>query len=146
MMANGILGDAEKMVEDHVSPQFRRLYLQFIVAGMRAALADDEAGIFGSLATAPHNEEPLRDCATCAINLSRAVERDMVDEIPPTVLAAAALTLMLQALDFANTAGALNIDPLKLGMARQHFINEIFEEFGVSPQMVPPIGDTYVVN
>jgi hypothetical protein len=131
---NPLLAKAEAKVEASVGQgQTRADYLKVVVAGMRAALANGPQGMMAKLKGRP---DPVHDCALGAVNLVIYMRHLATGTMPMRSIVPAAMTLMLQALDFADHTGIVKVGAPELDRATHIFTNAIFKALGITPQML----------
>lgn len=131
---NPLLRQVEAKVETSVGKgQNREDWLKVVVAGMRAGLANGPQGILASMKGRP---DPVRDCAVGAVNLVLYLRQISRGTMPVRAIIPAATTLMLQALDFADSAGIAKIGKQELARATHIFTNTMFQAFGITSQML----------
>lgn len=133
LQSNTVLKAAERKVEAGLTPETRANYQKIVTAGMKIALKDGPNGILAGLAK---SKDPLHDCAKGAINLCLLMRKQARGVMPFKAMVPAAMTLMLQALDFADKAGVIKVGAVEIGKASRIFADEIFKAFGISGQQL----------
>jgi hypothetical protein len=88
------------------------------------------------LAGLKQSRNPISDSATGAINLVLLMRKQSRGTMPEKALVPAAMTLMLQALDFVDKAGIAKVGKDELVQATHIFTNHMFEAFGVTLPML----------
>ena len=127
---NPLLRQVEDKVEASLGKgQNRQDWLKIVIAGMRAGLANGHQGMLAQLNGRP---DPIRDCAVGAVNLVLYLRQISRGTMPVRAMIPAATTLMLQALDFADSAGIAKIGQEELGRATHIFANTTFKAFGIT--------------
>lgn len=132
-LKNPLLREAEQGVEKSLTPENRENYLKILVAGMRAGLAGGPNGILAGL---KREQDPIQAVANGAVNLVLYLRRLARGTMPEDAMIPAAHGLMLQALDFVDSAGIAKIGKEELGRATQILVNNLFRGFGISPEQL----------
>lgn len=126
---NPLLRQVEQKIEASVGTgKNREDYLKVVVAGMRAAMGGPKP----MLANLKGRPDPVKDCAIGAVNLVVFLRNISKGKMPPLAMVPAAMTLMLQALDFADQAGIVKVGERELDRATHIFVNLMFGALGVS--------------
>jgi len=128
-MRNPLLRQAETEIETCLTPETRTGYLRIVVTGMRAALDNGLNGIFASLEQSP---DPITDAATLAVSLAIVHRRQPEGLTPLKALVPAAMTLLLQALDFIDQSKVMPIGAPELAGANDVFCETICARFGIT--------------
>ena len=137
LLDNKILAAVEKGVEAGLAPETRENYFKIVNAGMRAGL---DKGPEGLLAQLRNSKDPITDCAKGAVNLVLMMRREARGVMPVQAMIPAALTLMLQALDFADKARIVKVGKEEVDKATRFFTNYVFQSFNVTPEMMQKAG------
>lgn len=137
LLRNKLLEAAEQRVERGLTPENRADYMRIVVAGLKVAM---DKGADGMLASLRQSRDPVNDCAIGAINLVLLMRKQSRGTMPPKALVPAAMTLMLQALDFVDKTRISRIDPPKLDRATHIFTNHIFNMFRITPAALKGLG------
>jgi hypothetical protein len=137
LLENKLLQATEKKIESGLTPENREHYTKIVVAGMKAALAEGPNGILASL---KQSKNPVEDCAVGAVNLVMMLREQSRGTMPVKALVPAAMTLMLQALDFADKARIKRIGVKDLDRATRIFTNYVFTVFKITPKMLEGMG------
>lgn len=133
LTTNKVIAAAEQKVEAGLLPEVRDDYLKIVLAGMKVALKDGTNGILAGL---KKKEDPLNDCAVGAINLVMMLKREAKGGMPENAMVPASMTLMLQALEFADKAGIIKVGEEELNKATRIWTNYLLKASGVTPQML----------
>lgn len=133
LLNNKVLEAAERKVEAGLTPDNRDDYQKIVVAGLHVALDKGPNGIMASLR---HSKDPVTESAVGAINLVMLMRRQSRGTMPAKAIPPAAMTLMLQALDFVDKARIKKIGAKDLDRATHIFTNHIFTVFGITPAML----------
>ncbi len=133
LLNNKFLKAAEDELERRLTPDTKPDYMKIVVAGMRVAL---DKGPQGILATLQHSRDPVQDAAVGAINLVMLLRKQSRGTMPPKAIPPAAMTLMLQALDFVDKMRIKRIGPPDLDRATHIFANHLFTLFHITPAML----------
>lgn len=132
-LKNKLLRALEQQLEATLTPENRPNYLKTVVNGLRIGLNNGPKGVLASLRD---SKDPVKDCALGAVNLVQLLRIQSQGTMPVQAMAPAAMTLMLNALDFAEQAGLVEIDNEAIVRATRIFTNQIFAVLGVTPQML----------
>lgn len=95
-LQNPLLQQAEQQLEQRLAPKTLENYNKIMVAGLKAGLAGGRDGILAGLID---RENPLQDCAYGAVNMVLTLSKISRGTMPTDAMIAAAMGLMLQALD-----------------------------------------------
>lgn len=133
LLNNKLLKAAEQKVEEGLTQDNRGDYMKIVVAGMRTALDKGPDGIMASL---KKSRDPVNDAAVGAVNLVLLMRKQSRGTMPIKALVPAAMTLMLQALDFVDKARITKVTAKKLDRATLIFRNQIFGAFHITPDVL----------
>lgn len=133
LLDNKILEAAEQKIEASLLPAVLQPYQQIVVAGMRLAMHGGPNSIVAKL---KQSQDPLKSCAEGAVNIVMLLEKQARGTMPKNAMIPAAMTLMLQALDFADKTGVLKVGVPELVKATHIFTNHLFKAFRITPQML----------
>lgn len=122
LIENTLLRQTEVSVEKTVPAYDRDNYLKIVVAGMKYAMFKGSDSVIASLR---NSKDPLSDSVKGAIAIVGALRQGAKGTMPIKPMVAAALTLMLHALDFAEKMKLLTITPDELDRATQLFMDTI---------------------
>ncbi len=133
LLRNKILEAAEQKIENNLTPEVRGNYMKIVVAGMKVAL---NGGPNSGMAKLRQSPDPIKQCATGAVNLVLMMRRMAKGVMPMKAMVPAAMTLMLQALDFCDKSGVVKVGTPELVKATHIFTDSIFGRLGISKQML----------
>lgn len=133
LLQNRILKAAEQKVESGLTPDNRADYLKIVVAGMKIAL---DGGPNSMLASLKQSKTPIQDCVTGAVNLCLLMRKQSRGTMPLKAMVPAGMTLLIQALDFADRAGVVKVGNPELVQAAKLYTNQIFKSAGITAQML----------
>lgn len=133
LLSNKILQAAEAKIEDNLTPDNRANYLKIVVAGMKAILNGGPKSILAKL---KGRQDPVHDCAVGAVNLVLILRKESKGIMPLKAMVPAGMTLMLKALDFADSIGSVKIDNDALVRATHIFTNHLMAAFRITPTMI----------
>lgn len=131
LLNNKLLQATEARLEAGLTPEVREDYLKIVVAGQKYAL---HGGLQGLLASLKGRPDPIADCARGAVNIVSYLRMMAQGTMPPKAMVPAAMTLMLQALDFADKAGIVAVGQEELVRATRLFVNDITKAMGLSAE------------
>lgn len=132
-LQNPLLQQAEQQLEERLAPQTLENYNKIIVAGLKAGLAGGPKSILAGLVD---RENPLQDCAYGAVNMVISLSRMSRGTMPTDAMVAAAMGLLLQALDFADTAKIIKVGDKELAQATQIMLGSLARALQISPEML----------
>lgn len=135
---NKLLAEAEAKLESQLVPATRAAYMKIVVAGMKLGLDGGRNSILAGIVLKSQN--PLKDAAVGAINVISLLQKHANGTMPVNAMVPAAMTLMLQALDFAERAKVITIDEAKLAEATHFFTNHFFTVSKITPAMLQKMG------
>lgn len=130
---NSVLEQAQQKIESQLDPKIMEDYRKVVVSGMRVALDKGPNSIMASL---QKSKNPLSDCAIGAINLVLLLRKQSRNTMPMKALVPGAMTLMLQALDFADRTGLLKVGNGELVQATHIFTSHIFKMLNITGPML----------
>lgn len=130
---NPLLRQAWEQLEGSLAPKTLENFNKILIAGMKAGLANGPQGILAGLRGRP---DPIKDCALGAVNLVLYLRRLARGTMPVDAMVPAAQGLMLQALDFADTAGIVEVGKPELANATRILMSNIFQAFQITPDML----------
>ncbi len=129
-LKNDLLQQTEAGIEAGLAPDAKRDYQRLVLAGMHVALKDGSKGMMRNL---PHSQDPVRDCAIGAVNLTFMMVKSATGYVPEKALVPACYTLMLQALDVAAKAGLVEITQEVITKATKIATDRIFANSRITP-------------
>lgn len=132
-----LLKATQQRIEAGLTPQNRADYERVVVAGMKMALS---GGVDSIIAGLKDSSDPVSDCATGAVNIVLYLRQQSRDTMPPQALVPAAMTLMLNALEFANRAGIIKVGRDDLVRGTRLFTNRIMQAFKVDSKRLAAMG------
>lgn len=133
MMRNKLLAATEEKIESNLFGRNRQDYLKAVNAGMKAAL---HGGTNSILAKLKDSKNPIHDSVVGAINLSLILRHQSRNTMPMKAMIPAATSLMLHALDFAESLGMVQIDKPELDEATHLLVNTLLKRLGITPNML----------
>lgn len=136
-LKNDLLRGAAQQVEAGLTPENRANYLKVVVMGLNVGL---NGGKDGALASLRDSKDVVSDCALGAVNLIQLLKMNSQGTMPEQAAAPAGFTLMLVALDFAASAGLIEIDMETIVRATHLYTNQAFKVNGITPQMLARMG------
>lgn len=122
---------AEDKIMAGLTPRNRDNVNRVVVAGMKVALKDGPNSIIAGISK---SADPVRDCAIGAVNLAMLLRKESRDTMPVEALVPGAMILMLQAMDFADRVGVLEIGQAEIARGAKIFTNHLFNLAGITPQ------------
>lgn len=134
LLNNKILQSAEAALESNLMPEVKEDYMKIVVAGMRAALHGGTEGLLADRLR--RSKDPLGDIAKGAVNLVMALSHQSKGVMPMKAMGPASMTLMLQALDFADKAGVIKVGAAELVKATHIWANRLMTALHITPAML----------
>jgi|TARA_R110000868_G_scaffold246180_2_gene502801 hypothetical protein len=131
LMQNTLLKRVEAQVESQVPPAVRENYMKIVVSGMKYAMKDGANSIIASL---KQSKDPLGDSVKGAINIVGLLRKAAKGTMPVNAMIPAAMTLLLQALDFADKTGILKVGQAEVDKATKMFMETILPLLNVPPE------------
>ena len=122
LIQNTLLKQAEDRVEKTVPPAQRDNYLKIVVAGMKYAM---DKGPEGLLASLKDSKDPLADSVKGAIAIVGVLRGNAKGTMPLEAMIPATMSLMFQALDFAEKMNLLTVTETELDKAAHMFMDTI---------------------
>lgn len=132
-LQDNVLQAAMQKIESQLTEENRANYQRLVVAGMSTALHGGPNSILASL---KNSKDPIHDCVHGAINLSLLLWKQSRGTAPLKALIPAAMTLLIQALDFADKSGIVKVGTPELVAATHLFTDVLFEKLGISKAML----------
>ncbi len=88
----------EQKIESMLAANVREPYLEAVIKGMKIAARPN------AMNAIMKSKDPVKDCATSAINLTLIMNKESRGSMPSNIIPAVAVTLFCQALDFIREA------------------------------------------
>jgi hypothetical protein len=133
LLNNKLLQATEAQIEANLTGQTKEDYLKIVVAGQRYALHGGKDGLLASLKNQPN---PIRDCVRGAVNIVGHLKMLARGTMPVQAMVPAAMSLMLQGLDFLDRSKTKPIGKEELVLATRLFIDDICKLMNVTPQVL----------
>lgn len=127
-MSNPMLVQVEQQIQHSLTPQNLQNYQKIVTAGLRIVM---KGGKDSQLAKLVHMPDPVNACAVGAVNLVISMRRMSRGTMPGNAIVPAAMTLMLEGLDFAEKVGVIKVDDAVLTRATKIFTDMIFRVFKI---------------
>lgn len=132
-----LLKQAEQSIEDSVPPEHRQMYESIVIAGMNVMFSKDTASLI---------EQQLDEGGDLANNVSdgvaklimivfNEVKQVSVDDFAPASVLAA-VTLLCQALDYAEQSRGAQVTPEVLAAATKQTQMKVLKSFGITEEQV----------
>ena len=133
LKSNDVITAAENKIESQLTPQNRANYDRIVVAGMKAALQNGPKGILASLRD---SKDPVNDAAKGAVGLCVLMYKESRGTMPIKAMVPAGMTLMLNALRFAQELGMVKVTQEVVVQATHTYVNSLFHVLHITPQMM----------
>lgn len=128
---NTLIKQVETQIEQRLRAGVRESYMKIVVAGMKYAMNGGDKSILAQL---KDSENVVEDAVKGAIGLVGVLRRAAKGVMPVDALIPAAMTLMLEALDYAERAGLITVDKAMIDQATQLFVETLLPKLGLTPQ------------
>lgn len=128
---NSLVKQVEAQIEQRLRAGVRESYQKIVIAGMKYAMNGGEKSILAQL---KDSENVLEDVVQGAIGLVGVLRRSAKGAMPVDAMIPAAMTLMLEALDYAERAGMIEIDKATIDQATQLFVETLLPKLGLTPE------------
>lgn len=138
LLDNKILQAAEQKIESQLTAETRDAYMKIVVSGMKVAL---DGGPNSMIASLKKTKDPIGACALGAVRLVILMRDQAKGVMPPQAQVYAGMTLMLQALDFADRTGIVKVGAPELVKATHHFTEMIFQAFHITMPVLNRMAD-----
>lgn len=130
---NTLVKQVEQQIEQRLKAGVRESYMKIVIAGMKYALNKGDQSLFAQL---HGSKNVMEDCVKGAIGIVGVLRRASKGAMPADAMIPAAMTLMLEALDYAERAGMLKVDAAMIDEATQQFLNTLLPLLGLTPQKI----------
>lgn len=128
---NSLLKQAEGVIEKGIPPNQRQSYMKIVVSGMKIALAGGGKSVIAEIKSA---KEPVDTIVKGVIGLLSYMRMQAKGVMPIDAMIPAGMTLVLQALDFAERIGVMKVDKQTLANATQMYAIAIMAKLDITPQ------------
>lgn len=128
---NTLVKQVETQIEQRLKAGVRESYQKIVIAGMKFVLDKGDKGILAQLG---QSKNVIEDVVKGAIGLVGILRRAAKGVMPADAMIPAAMTLMLEALDYAERVGLVKIDNSVIDQATHLFIETMLPRLGVTPQ------------
>lgn len=128
-LSNPMLVKIERQIESTLTPQTQENYQKIVTAGLKIVMRGGKDSQLAKLANMP---DPVNACAVGAVNLVVTMRRMSRGTMPGNAMVPAAMTLMLEGLDFAEKVGVIQIDEKVMERATKIFTDMVFRVFKIS--------------
>lgn len=128
---NTLVKQVEVQIEQRLKAGVRESYMKIVIAGMKYILDKGDKGILAQLG---NSQNVVEDTVKGAIGLVGILRRAAKGAMPADAMIPAAMTLMLEALDYAERVGLVTIDNSVIDKATQLFIETMLPTLGITPQ------------
>jgi len=128
---NTLIKQVETQIEQRLRAGVRESYMKIVVAGMKYALNGGDKSILAQL---KDSENVIEDAVKGAIGLVGVLRRAAKGAMPVDALIPAAMTLMLEALDYAERIGIITVDEGVIDEATKLFVETILPHLGMTPE------------
>ncbi|MDP3909035.1 MAG: hypothetical protein Q8Q14_01470 [Gemmatimonadales bacterium] len=127
---NTLIKQTIVQIEQRLKAGVRESYQKIVVAGMKFAMGEKN----NILAQLRESENVVEDAVKGAIGLVGVLRRAAKGAMPVDAMIPAGMTLALEALDFAERIGKIEIDASVIDEATTLFIETISPRLGLTPE------------
>jgi hypothetical protein len=132
MLKNPLLKQAQTKIESGV--QDRDAYNRIVQAGTKVIY---DKATFTELSKAIRQaQDPVTEIAEGMIGILGILYKQSRKTMPIPAMVTAGMSLLLDALDFAEQAGLVKIDKAQLNKATTHYLNSLLPKFGLTPDKI----------
>lgn len=132
MLKNPLLKQAQTKIESGV--QDRDAYNRIVQAGTKVIY---DKATFTELSKAIRQaQDPVTEIAEGMIGILGILYKQSRKTMPIPSMVMAGMSLLLDALDFAEQAGLVKIDKAQLNKATTHYLNSLLPKFGLTPDKI----------
>jgi hypothetical protein len=135
MMKNQLLAQAEANIEKSVPADQQNAYARIMVAGMKVLFSQQTHGVM--VEKLQESEDPLSDTGKGAVGLIMTLDKESkgtMRQNQPRAMAAAGAALMLNALDYLDSAGIVKIDKPEIDRATEIFLDALMPNMGLTSE------------
>ena len=132
MLKNPLLKQAQTKIESGV--QDRDAYNRIVQAGTKVIY--DKATFTELSKEIRQAQDPVTEIAEGMIGILGILYKQSRKTMPIPAMVMAGVSLLLDALDFAEQAGLVKIDKAQLNKATTHYLNSLLPKFGLTPDKI----------
>lgn len=132
MLKNPLLKQAQTKIESGV--QDRDAYNRILQAGTKVIY--DKATFTELSKGIRQAQDPVTEIAEGMIGILGILYKQSRKTMPIPAMVMAGMSLLLDALDFAEQAGLVKIDKAQLNKATAHYLNSLLPKFGLTPDKI----------
>lgn len=132
MLKNPLLKQAQTKIESGV--QDRDAYNRIVQAGTKVIY--DKATFTELSKEIRQAQDPVTEIAEGMIGILGILYKQSRKTMPIPAMVMAGMSLLLDALDFAEQAGLVKIDKAQLNKATTHYLNSLLPKFGLTPDKI----------
>lgn len=132
MLKNPLLKQAQAKIESGV--QDRDAYNRIVQAGTKVIY--DKATFSELSKSIRQAQDPVTEIAEGMIGILGILYKQSRKTMPIPAMVMAGMSILLDALDFAEQAGLVKIDKAQLNKATTHYLNSLLPKFGLTPDKI----------
>ena len=132
MLKNPLLKQAQTKIESGV--QDRDAYNRIVQAGTKVIY--DKATFSELSKSIRQAQDPVTEIAEGMIGILGILYKQSRKTMPIPAMVMAGMSILLDALDFAEQAGLVKIDKAQLTKATTHYLNSLLPKFGLTPDKI----------
>lgn len=133
-MQNQLILKVQANIEKGVKPADRAAYDKIVMAGTKVMYSQQtHKMLMEGFDDAP---DKVKAVAEGMVGLMGMLFKESRNTMPITPMIQAGMTLMLDALDFLEQAGYMQVTEQELGQATKYFMDAVLPKIGITPQMM----------
>lgn len=136
-MKNPMIIKAEAAVDAKVSAADKQAYDKIVLAGMKVMFSKETHGEL--LKGLQESQEPLKTAVEGIIAIIGILFKESRNTMPVGPMILAGQSLLMEALDFMDEAGMIQVTPDMLGQATQMYIETLLPKIGLTPERMKSI-------
>jgi hypothetical protein len=133
-MQNQLIIKAEAGVDQKVPPKDKNAYDRIVLAGMKVLFSKNtHSQIMQGVKEA---QDKVTTAADGIVGLMGMLHKESRGTMPVGPMILAGMSLLMQALDFMEQAGMVQVDNAVLDTATQHYIETLLPKIGMTPEKI----------
>lgn len=136
-MQNPLIIKAEAAVDAKVSPADKEAYDKIVLAGMKVMFSKETHGQL--VQGFKEAGDPLTAIVEGIIAIIGILFKESRGTMPPGPMVLAGQSLLMEALDFMDESGMIEVDEQMLGDATQKYIETLLPKIGLTPDKMQAV-------
>ena len=136
-MQNEMIIKAEAAVDAKVPPADKAAYDKIVLAGMKVMFSKETHGQL--VQGLQESQDKLKTAVEGIIGILGILYQESRNTMPPGPMILAGQSLMMEALDFMEQGGMLEVTPDVLGEATQMYIETLLPKLGMTPEKMQAV-------